>query len=116
LASIGSSPILFTVGGLDLEGAFEVVQDRQDVLHQIHGGELGVFQPVALRPAPRVIEFRARPQHAIVEVRLFSRELVALGRDCRKLAFQGLGRQIAVGLRTLRRHIGHIRIGVLVIH
>ncbi len=67
------------VGGFDLQGALEIVEDGQDLPHQIHGGELQIIGPLALGAAARIVEFGAGAQQAILQFGLFGGKLIAFG-------------------------------------
>lgn len=69
------------IRGFDFDGAVEIVDDGQDLLHQIHGRKLQIFGALALHAAARVIEFGAGAQQAIVQIRLFNGKLIAFGGD-----------------------------------
>ena len=79
---------VIAVGGVHLQGALEIVEDGQHVAHRFHGGELQVIRALSFRAAACVFELGAGAQQAVLQIRLFGRELLALGGDCRKLAFE----------------------------
>ena len=76
------------VGGFHLQGALEIVQDRQHVAHQVHGGELQEVRAFALGAAAGVLELGAGAQQPVLQFGLLGGQLVALGGQRRKLAFQ----------------------------
>ena len=86
-----------------------IVEDGEDLAHQVRGGELQVVGTVALEAAPGIVELGVRAEQAVVALGFLGEQPVPLGGQRLQPAFHGFGRQ-------LRGHAWMIRVGVLGSH
>ena len=68
-------PIRLGARCVNLQRAFEVVDDRQDVFHELDRGVLGRVFPLAIDSLPEIVKFGRLPKQTILELVAFLAQL-----------------------------------------